>query len=129
MSIQWFFNGQQLPNEINDTLNTQAYGNGEYEVEVTDSLGCSKMSNLITYENLRVDSFDLNNLEISPNPFSDYFNIETNAEVVDIQILDLNGRIIQTINKSKGKIDGSNLKPGYYLLKISEKKILKVIKI
>ncbi|MCE2744231.1 MAG: T9SS type A sorting domain-containing protein [Fluviicola sp.] len=129
LNIQWFLNGQSLINEVNDTLNSLLYGNGDYSVSVTDSLGCSKFSDTLTIAGLGFKTLDLSVIKIAPNPCSDFIQIDLKVENAAIEIIDAFGRVVQTYEKSTGLLDVSNLKSGYYTLKSGNRISTKIIKL
>ena len=64
------------------------------------------------------------NIQISPNPFSDFLNIETEIlEIYSFQIIDITGRIIQTgeLNSGLTKLNLSHLGVGVYFISIRSK--------
>jgi len=67
-----------------------------------------------------------NNINIFPNPTSDYFNIESLSKmnIIAVEIMNIQGRLIENrvINKTKQTIDISNLPSGVYILKIQTEK-------
>jgi pimeloyl-ACP methyl ester carboxylesterase len=129
LNIQWFLNGQSLANEVNDTLNSLLYGNGDYSVSVTDSLGCSKFSDTLTIAGLGFRTLDLSVIKIAPNPCSDFIQIDLKGENAAIEIIDAFGRVVQTFEKSTGLLDVSDLKSGYYTLKSGNRISTKIIKL
>jgi hypothetical protein len=56
---------------------------------------------------------------VYPNPFSDYFELQTNAEDVQVELLDVHGRVWlqKTVTKESQRIETSGLPSGIYLLK------------
>lgn len=67
------------------------------------------------------DEFTKVQLSIYPNPVSDYLNISSEDEVVDVVIYDVNGRTINArINNNQ--IDVSNFAKGFYIINISTDK-------
>ena len=85
---------------------------------------------------LQEDVADLFNCKISPIPSSQYFNLEVlsaSSKKIEVTILDISGKAITTISYSKNEPIrfGNNLKPGVYMIKITQadqQKIIKVIK-
>ncbi|WP_008636239.1 DUF5074 domain-containing protein [Bizionia argentinensis] len=59
-------------------------------------------------------------LKIYPNPASDFFNIKSLNQVVDLEIYDITGKLVKQLNNTSEKqINISNLKQGVYIVKIS----------
>ncbi len=103
-------------------------GNGCYAFNTTDNkVIIIKDSTLGLSE-----SEEKNNISIYPNPATDYLFIKSDLDIKDIQISDLNGRIINNLQFQDNKMDLSNLNTGVYFAKISDEngKILtkKIIK-
>lgn len=67
---------------------------------------------------------NINQISIYPNPFKDFFNIIAKSNIHEIELLDLQGRILlnQKINQPQFKIDLSNYPNGFYLLKVTTEK-------
>lgn len=78
-----------------------------------------------------LDNIDHPALNIYPNPTKDILSIETNLSLMEISILNTNGKLIYTSFEYKDKIDISYLHPGIYFIKVisdngvSTKKIIK----
>lgn len=66
---------------------------------------------------------NLNDISVYPNPANDNkINIETEIELNEIQLININGQLIQSISKpvlSNNTFSLENLNSGFYLLKIS----------
>lgn len=71
---------------------------------------------------LSVDDFQANNFSLYPNPAKDNFILETNAALMSaIQITDINGRIVKSMNLSgvsNTSVDVSDLKSGMYFVSV-----------
>lgn len=65
------------------------------------------------------DEFTVNQLNIYPNPASDYLIIQGKYEVENVRILDMNGRILLTTRKTI--LDLSPFPDGTYLLELETK--------
>lgn len=59
-------------------------------------------------------------LSIYPNPTTDYLYIKSDTEIKEIQISDLNGRIINNLNFQDNKMNLTSLQTGIYFAKISD---------
>lgn len=84
---------------------------------------------------LGVNSFETGTLSASlfPNPTSGILHIDTanNAEVKSMQLVDLNGRVIKTVNGFASQLDLTSLSNGVYMLTIetaTAKETKKIIK-
>ncbi|OFY66949.1 MAG: hypothetical protein A3H98_14470 [Bacteroidetes bacterium RIFCSPLOWO2_02_FULL_36_8] len=82
-------------------------------------------------ENFSLRSSNLSEINIFPNPFSDYLTVNTNSKLangVKLELIDKFGRIVLVENKNQsGNLNGFNvsnatvktLSPGIYLLRIT----------
>ncbi len=81
-----------------------------------DTTNCNVPTNVSINENL------IGELAVYPNPAKTTVNVvNTNGEPVNVQIIDLNGRVILETQKSQSiqVLDVNNLVPGVYILKAS----------
>lgn len=73
-----------------------------------------------TIEALSASNFEINDVVISPNPTSDFINIQfKNAADYNIEIYDIVGKQIGNF-KNTNQIDVSNFNSGIYLIKITD---------
>ena len=70
---------------------------------------------LLAVENF---GFKNNEVEIYPNPTTDFINISSKEKINTAEIYDINGRILLKTNKVEDKIFLENLNAGIYLLKL-----------
>jgi pimeloyl-ACP methyl ester carboxylesterase len=118
ISYQWYLNGSAINGATSSTY--QATQDGVYYLEVSYDYGCA-VSNIQT-----LGSSGLNELllltKLFPNPAKDHLFIESNMQIVNFNILDINGRMI--FEKNDGStihsIEISNLKKGIYLVEITD---------
>lgn len=66
------------------------------------------------------ESEEKNNVSIYPNPTTDYIFIKSDLDIKDIQISDLNGRIINNLEFQDNKVNLTSLQTGIYFAKISD---------
>lgn len=68
-------------------------------------------------------------LKAYPNPFSDYFILESDENIGEVQLYSLDGKLVVTsqINSTTGRINTSTLKAGIYFLR-TKKQTIKLIK-
>lgn len=59
-----------------------------------------------------------NKIRIYPNPTSDFVNIRSDIEIKEIEISDLNGRVVDDISFVRNQLDLGKLAQGLYLAKI-----------
>ncbi len=70
---------------------------------------------------LAVGDYPENKLKIHPNPFKKSFSIETNSNILAIELVDINGKIFfskDNINKKSITINKEHLPTGFYILQI-----------
>ena len=72
------------------------------------------------------------NVSVYPNPFKDTLSLSRSENVKSITIVDMNGRLVQTVASPKSSIDTNKLNIGLYLVTIyfndGSSKSMKVIK-
>lgn len=91
-------------------------GNGCYAFNTTDNkVIIIKDSTLGLSE-----SEEKNNILIYPNPTTDYLYIKSDLDIKDIQISDLNGRVINNLEFQDNKMHLASLQTGIYFAKISD---------
>ncbi len=72
---------------------------------------------LITSSNEEIN--ELNNIQIYPNPVNQFLQIQNTEEYKSVEIIDINGKIVERINKiSDNKIYVDNLNSGIYFLRL-----------
>ena len=91
-------------------------GNGCYAFNTTDNkVIIIKDSTLGLSE-----SEEKNKISIYPNPTTDYLYIKSDLDIKDVQISDLNGRIINNLEFEDNKMNLASLQNGIYFAKISD---------
>ena len=91
-------------------------GNGCYAFNTTDNkVIIIKDSTLGLSE-----TEDKSTLSIYPNPTTDYLNIKSDLKIKEIQISDINGRIINNLDFQDHKINLTSLQIGIYFAKITD---------
>lgn len=105
--------------------------------DFTAKIHTGQKNNLIPYENIHelavVNKSEIE-FEISPNPIKDYLNVNFNGDAELIEVMDLNGRIIQIHKKPNSSllIDFSKESQGIYFVNLKTpnetitKKIIKL---
>ena len=97
-------------------------GTGNYCVTVVDNNGCDVTNCInITYA-ITTDLFNENNgnIKIYPNPTKGTIIIESDEIIEQIEVLDINGRVVKqiTINNVQCTIDLNNNTKGIYFVKL-----------
>jgi hypothetical protein len=91
-------------------------GNGCYAFNTTDNKVIIIKDSTLGLPEIE----EINNVSIYPNPTTDYLFIKSNLDIKDIQISDLNGKIINNLEFQDNKINLTGLKTGIYFAKISD---------
>src|SRR5690606_35446608 len=80
---------------------------------------------------LGVNDFDLRKLKYYPNPVNDLLTITYTDAITNVEVLDLNGRLVITRNfdNQTVQLDFSNLSAGTYMLNIKTKENSQFVKI
>jgi len=110
-SYQWLLAGSPIGGATSSTYTVPS--NGAYSVEVTDANGCTNTSTALNFFMGVEDANEVNNLLVYPNPAEGYTTISFDAksnDIMNIQILDLNGRVVKMINHIE-YIAGKNILP------------------
>lgn len=104
---------------IATTADFTATTNGLYKVIVTVG-ACTEESDCMEVQGLSVNALDLTNVQLYPNPTTGKVKINADNNITSIQVLDLNGRLINTYtdNDTTIDIDMSELNAGVYLFVI-----------
>ena len=94
-------------------LGVQTYSTGQehYVVEAKLVAPCT--------ENLSIGGSEFQSFDIYPNPAQNEINISGLAMINQVQLFDLNGRLLINKNDATEKIDVSTLGDGIYILRIN----------
>jgi hypothetical protein len=120
-TVQWFLNGEPIP-DGND-LCVEATAAGNYHVVVTEGPGCvSAPSAPVQVISTGVQDVPQARTRLFPNPASDLVSIERpgNSPAV-VTVIDAQGRMVGTehLNGGRAVIDVQDLPPGLYLAHIA----------
>lgn len=130
---QWFKNGNPLQGEINQKLVISPFVSAVYAVVVTENT-CSSDTSDYVHINAAADNIkNQSAFFIYPNPFTDYFVIETDLKQPNkmlIELFDIDARKLYSQYADKQiKIDASRFKSGLYYLKITTDNVTYTYKI
>lgn len=121
-AYQWYFNGNIIPGENNQTIT--ATTPGFYSVEVTFGGNCTGMSDEYPYNVIGLEELS-QDLTIYPNPTNGIVHIELTNELLDkatgIYLMDMSGRKVQLDFENSATIldiDLTNFASGVYLLEL-----------
>lgn len=91
---QWYFNGNMMPGETNQTLRPMNLGN--YSVRIIDTNGCEgDMSAMQFYNSIGMEENLADQIELYPNPTQGRVILELNQlEVASLRVVDATGRTV-----------------------------------
>ncbi|MDG2227621.1 MAG: S8 family peptidase, partial [Flavobacteriales bacterium] len=117
-SYQWYLDGSILAG-ANDSVYT-AMQNGNYQVEVFNSYGCSTFSSITTISSVDIIEHTISGT-IYPNPNNGTFTIETNKYEVTLRLYSSLGKLISTTPLSDSTTHKyQNLSAGAYFILLSD---------
>jgi len=119
--VQWFLNGEAIQNAVSNTLPISNGGN--YTVVSTSPLGCEYES-AVYNSTLGISSVVQKPFSIYPNPSEGivYMKMTSIDDSFKINVRDMSGRIVKTINSKEelnGGINLSEFGKGIYLLEVN----------
>ena len=91
---QWYFNGNMMPGETNQTLRPMNLGN--YSVRIIDTNGCEgDMSPMQFYNSIGIEENLTDQIALYPNPTQGRVTLELNQiEVANLRVVDAKGRTV-----------------------------------
>ena len=124
-SYQWFFNGSSIATGVNKIQ--PVVGLGRYQVEITNTLGCSTTSDEVTYNGSSLGAEELGSLDLRvyPVPATHFVNIAglSGSKVEGIQVYTLGGQVLSVpfaANQSDEiQMNTSALPSGLYLVRVT----------
>ncbi|HPU47626.1 MAG TPA: choice-of-anchor J domain-containing protein, partial [Bacteroidales bacterium] len=123
---QWYNLNGAIQGATNQTY--QVIENGTYYVIVTENNCQSLPSNVISINNVSIESYDKDDVIVYPIPASDMIYIQTNKNISELQLMDAIGRVVVISNDYQ--LNVNNLSNGVYQLLIkldNDRLILPVI--
>lgn len=94
--------------------------------------GCVDTSDIATLtiiDDASVFEDNATSILISPNPITNQFSISGIEQIVSLTLMDMNGKIVKTLNNKEKSHDVSNLKPGMYFLEARDENRSYIIKV
>ena len=91
-------------------------GNGCYAFNTADN-------KIIIINDSTLGSFDKDvgpTVTVFPNPTSDFVQISSDAQIIDVKILDINGRVINDLDFANNTLDLRTLSSGIYIAQMSD---------
>ncbi len=119
--IQWYLNGSAILNAVSNTL--PIVNGGNYTVVLTSDLGCEYES-AVYNSTLGISAIDKKPFAIFPNPSEGvvYMKVTLADETFNVNVRDMSGRIVKTINSKEelnGGINLSEFGKGVYMLEVN----------
>jgi uncharacterized delta-60 repeat protein len=121
-TYQWYFNGNPLPGETNQTYTPTQ--NGQYYVVITDGNGCEAFSSTFTMMDVGIEEAIAGGLSLFPNPNSGSFTLLLDQRGMNgvVEIFDLAGQRIFSRQLAAGTLSKNELslevEAGAYLLRV-----------
>lgn len=115
---QWYLNGNVISGATTNTL--QATQNGNYSLNAYTGTTCEISSNILPFTLSGLNTIQMPNVQIYPNPTQGLFSIKSSHYPIEIEIHNTLGQIVKqtTIFDSNNSIDLSNKSKGLYFLNI-----------
>ena len=117
-TYQWF-------DESNDVIATTAtltgVRAGEYYLCITDALGCTKLIGpIVVSEPTSSQDLEKSHVNLFPNPAVDILNVQATETIRQVQIFDMQGKLISSQQYDKGQItiETTNYDNGVYLITV-----------
>ena len=126
-AYQWYFNSGHMFGESNQTVLPQNTGN--YTVKIWDSTGCSAISAPYYFQHTSVIENLYDQFLIFPNPASTYIMLKGFGENAEIELYDMYGSLIQTIQSGISsilEIDLSKFPAASYVISLQSDKTFMV---
>ncbi|MEY4875822.1 MAG: hypothetical protein RL708_971, partial [Bacteroidota bacterium] len=118
---QWLYNGNILIGATDS--NYVAHQNGYYQVQVSNSYGCTNTSDSLLLANVGIENLEEQDVvKIFPNPFANSFSLECSIAINRYEIIASDGTIIkQSINPEHNtSIDLKDFPSGIYYLRLTK---------
>ncbi len=120
-ALQWYLNDEVIKGATTNTILAEV--DGTYTVEVTNSAGCSTLSD--PFAVVSVSEVANTEIVIYPNPASSFVNISSTEEWERIEAISVSGAISPLVMNRNGMINVSSLANGSYILRfIGDHKIV-----
>ncbi|SEP81400.1 T9SS type A sorting domain-containing protein [Flavobacterium urocaniciphilum] len=120
-TVTWYASASDAAANINPLPAGTVLNNGDIYYGVTNIGSCRSTVLAVTVTVvLGTESFDLNELNYYPNPVQEMFNIKYNRNITDIQIFDLSGRMVKSLqpNTDMVEINLRELSSAMYIVKL-----------
>ncbi len=126
--LQWYMNGDPIDGATESTYTCTE--DGDYYVIATDTSGCTDQSNTITVSGTDVETHNLIDFSIYPNPAEGRIYIDVPENTVNLTIYDITGKaMLKKSDFSTGTIDISAFTSGVYLIEIEKDELTGIKKL
>jgi PKD repeat protein len=125
--LQWYYEGQPIPGA--NTLTIPAAQNGYYYIMVTNTFGCTAISDSILITNAEINDLSLaeKTLKIYPVPASNVLNIDLQLQdsyYIQISVIEVSGKSVFSTQLFTNKLSAYPInldlfESGYYILQIT----------
>jgi hypothetical protein len=122
-SYTWYHNGEKIQGSI--TNMHILLENGSYSVIITNSQGCTALSEAFLVDNIGINTPESIGLKIYPNPAQDYIVIQkkhASISIENVMVRDLQGRLVIQIKPVAHAepliLNTTNLESGAYILEL-----------
>ncbi|MFM1915611.1 MAG: hypothetical protein RLZZ531_1280 [Bacteroidota bacterium] len=112
-------------------VNNQTYTqSGMYTDTLVNAAGCDSILTLnLSMEYTGLFDGEHSHAFISPNPVKDQFVLHDAANLTALNLLDVQGKLVQTLDVQQDEFSLSNLKPGIYFLELQQGNHISVFKV
>jgi hypothetical protein len=126
-SVQWYFEGQQLPG-FSNAQSIQPQNKGYYYVKGFNKYGCQSISDSILIDKIFGIQNPQSGVSLYPNPVLNFIYINLTTPAEKIELIDITGTLLRTFY-NQSVLSVGDLKKGIYILKIYSKQQLNTVKI
>jgi hypothetical protein len=126
--LQWYMNGDPIDGATESSYTCSE--DGDYYVIATGTNGCTDQSNTITISGTDVETHNLIDFSIYPNPAEGRVYIDVPENTVNLTIYDITGKaMLKETDFSTGTIDISAFTSGVYLIEIEKDELTGIKKL
>jgi len=125
-TYQWFLNETPIGTNNSSLVIKQI---GDYKVQITDSLGCSSLSEVFPVNTLSLGTVQSSNIQVFPNP-SDREKgiwIQSNQAIEHISLYLINGQLILDEKPETSTFQIKPSRPGIYFLTVNHANHFRVV--
>lgn len=113
-SLQWYQNGVAIPGATGTSYTITLPSSSNFTVSRISTDGCEVFSQPYN-PSLGIDELT-NQIQVYPNPTLGNLTIDASVPLMDVQVVDVQGRTVKTITDGKHEFSISELKTGTYYL-------------